>query len=296
MFSPPVVGRLGRDLGLFADHGIDLREHRVSSSMQAFQDLADGSYDLLLTNPDNVLAYRISAANPVGRRLDVHILMGVDRGLGLSLFAAPGIESLADLRGRTVGVDAAATGFAFTLYALMHRRGMQVDRDYECAEIGTTPIRRKILVAGDCAATMLNAGQDWLAEDGGCRRLVRVRDELGPYLGAVLVARESWTVRNVPLVDRLRTAWREANSVALDPTRASTVTAAIGAMLGCGPDVAERARQTLMSPAEGLIADGVIDPAHLQTVIDLRAAYSGSDDAPRLRSAAIADSGLLWRA
>ncbi|HEY2041793.1 MAG TPA: PhnD/SsuA/transferrin family substrate-binding protein [Jatrophihabitans sp.] len=295
VFSSSAVSRLGREHGLFDDAGVQLVEHRVQSSVHAFQDLDAGGLDVLLTSPDNVLAYRLNKSNALGRKLDVQILRGADRGLGLSLMAGPAIKDAEQLRGRDLGVDAAATGFAYTLYALMHQLGMTAGRDYRVVEQGTTPARREALLAGRCSATMLNAGNDVVAEQVGCDRLLRVSEAIGPYLGSVLVARRTWSTEHRNLVARLLDAWTLATELVLDDAQAPNVREMLATMLSCSTDVAEKARQILIDPHEGLLTDGSIDGS-LQTVVDLRAANNGFDDATIVTGSSANDLGLSWQA
>jgi ABC-type nitrate/sulfonate/bicarbonate transport system substrate-binding protein len=294
VFSLSAVSRIGRERGLFDHADVQVVESRVESSVQAFRDLEAGAVDVLLTSPDNVLAYRLNASNALGRKLDIQILRGVDRGLGLSLMARHPIVDAQQLRGSDLAVDAAATGFAFTLYALLHQLGMVAARDYRVVELGTTPMRREALLAGRCSATMLNAGSDVVAEQAGCSRLLRVSEAIGPYLGSVLVARQSWAVEHADLVGRLLEAWTLATQQVLDDSEASSVRAMLATMLKCSPEVAERARQILIDPREGLLRAGSFDDS-LQTVVDLRAANNGFDDSTIIEGFSARDLDLWWQ-
>ena len=96
----------------------------MPSSPAQFRSLETGELDVVMTSPDNVLAYRFLSANPLGRNLPVEILAGIDRGLGLSLCLAPSVTDVADVRDRVVGVDVPESGFAFVAFALLERAGL----------------------------------------------------------------------------------------------------------------------------------------------------------------------------
>lgn len=183
-FSPPVVLDLAASSGLLDAAGIEVTEHPVPSSPAQFRSLADGELQVALTSPDNVLAYRFNPHNPLGRLLDARIVGAVDRALGLGLYGRPGFTA-EDLRGARVGVDVPHSGFALALYALAERLGVRRD-EYELVTLGSTPKRLQALLAGECDATMLNAGNDLLAEAAGCVRLAGVTDHFSPYLGTVV--------------------------------------------------------------------------------------------------------------
>ena len=58
--------------------------------------------------------------------------------------------------------------------------------DYELVTLGSTPRRLEALLAGDCDATMLNAGNELVAERAGCSGSPSVADVVAPYLGTVV--------------------------------------------------------------------------------------------------------------
>src|SRR5262249_19008290 len=186
--SPPVALRVAIATGAARRLGLDVVEAPVSSSPAQFRALVDGSLDAALTSPDNVVAYRYLAANPLGRTLDARILLAVDRGLGLALYGRPGVDRLEAIRGGVVGVDLAESGFAFVASEILARSGLRRGRDYSVAELGATPRRLDALLASGCAATMLGGGNDLRAEAHGCPRLGVVADVCDPYLGTVLAA------------------------------------------------------------------------------------------------------------
>ncbi|HSF26258.1 MAG TPA: PhnD/SsuA/transferrin family substrate-binding protein, partial [Actinomycetes bacterium] len=188
LFSPSIVLAVAEETGGLARRGVEVETVPVTSSPAQFRDLMSGELDLAITNPDNVMLYRFIAANPLGSRHDVRILLGVDRGLGLSVHLAPGLGSLDQLRGGRLGVDVDASGFSFAAYDLLARHGLRRDEDYTVVELGSTPRRLRVLLAGECEATMLGAGNDLLADDAGLTRAVRLTDEVSPYLATVVAA------------------------------------------------------------------------------------------------------------
>ena len=126
-FTRSVVLEVARNDGSLAEAGLEVRESSVASSPAQFASLESREYDLAFTSPDNVLAYRFIADNPLGRHLRVQMLAALDRGLGLSLWLSPIVSSLDGVRGSTLGVDVATSGFAFVGYELLARAGVARD-------------------------------------------------------------------------------------------------------------------------------------------------------------------------
>lgn len=291
LFSPsPVLAHARRSGGL-ARAGLEVEVTRVASSVEQFRDLLAGRYDAVLTSPDNVLAYRYEPGNPLGRTADVRILAAVDRGVGLSLVAGGGCRTVADLAGARVGVDTPGSGFALALFAVLRRAGLTAGTDYEVLELGATPRRLERLLAGDCDATMLNAGFDLRAEAAGCRRLVRVGPELAPYLATVLATTGERLATDGPVIRRLPAVWAEAATELTGPDADDEVAGFARDELGLDPASAARYVETLRDPLEGLVADGRVDPAAVATLVRLRVERGG--DAAGLEPALHPGSGLV---
>ena len=287
-FTPSVLLRVARGTGAVADAGLEVTETPVPSSPGQFSALLDGSLDAVLTSPDNVLAYRYSPTNPLGRTADARIVSAVDRGLGLALYAA---AEPAELRGGTFGVDVPGSGFAFAMYALAESVGLGRD-DYEVVALGSTPKRLQALLRGECAATMLNAGNELHAEAAGYRALAAVSRTCAPYLGTVLAV--VGDARLEP-AGRLATALaRTAADVVTGRLDDPTIAEAAGA-LGLPAPLAERYLARLKDPTEGLVPDGVVDPAAIRTIVDLRRRYRPETDSGTdlFAPALAAGSGLL---
>ena len=264
-FSPSVLLDVARTTGRLAGAGLEVTEVSVASSPGQFRSLADGEIDVAFTSPDNVLAYRSDPANPLGVLLDVELVSGIDRGLGLALYGRPGFTA-AELAGARLGVDVPVSGFALAMYALTEFLGVSRG-GYELLTLGSTPRRLAALRAGDCDATMLNAGNDLLAEESGCVRLASVAEVCGPYLGTVTAV-----IGQAHLAEAR--ALGEALAATIDDIRSGAVTDvavdAAAARLGAGPEVARRYVDRMQSPAEGLLPGAQVDPAARETVAALR--------------------------
>ncbi len=267
-FSPPVVLDVAASTGELAAVGRTVTEHPVASSPAQFSSLLDGELHVALTSPDNVLAYRFSPRNPLQRVLDARIVGAVDRGLGLGLYARPGFGA-GDLRGARVGVDAVTSGFAVALYALAAALG--VDRDeYELVALGSTPKRLQALLGGECDATMLNAGNELVAEEAGCVRLAGVAERLSPYLGTVVaVVGDQYLVPARRLLRALTSTGQAILAGRLD----AEVVAAAQRRLAIGEPLARRYLDRLRSPADGLVPGGHVDRASIPTLVALRTTW-----------------------
>jgi ABC-type nitrate/sulfonate/bicarbonate transport system substrate-binding protein len=291
-FSPSVLLRVARRTGALDEPGLTVQEEAVPSSPAQFRGLDDGTLDAALTSPDNVVAYRFLADNPLGGTRDVRIVAGVDRGLGLALYAQPDITATEQLRGTVVGVDVAASGFAFALLEILARAGLTAGTDYELVELGSTPKRLQALLDGQCAATMLNAGNTLKADAAGLRRLADVTTVAAPYLGTVLAVQGEPT----SAVRALAAVLRETAEVVLsgDGT-VHEVAVEEAEATGLPRPLAKQYVDGLADADHGLVRDGSVDMVALESVVALRrrhmpAAPNGTDP---LHAATHPSSGLV---
>jgi ABC-type nitrate/sulfonate/bicarbonate transport system substrate-binding protein len=285
-FTPSVLLRVARRTGRLRDAGLEVAETPVQSSPGQFTSLLDGTFDAVLTSPDNVIAYRYSRANPLGRTADVRIVSAVDRGMGLALHSR---HPPAELRGAVFGVDVPASGFAFAMYALAESLGLERD-DYEVVALGSTPKRLLALLAGECAATMLNAGNELHAERAGYRALARASDVCGPYLGTVLA-----TVGDPGAPEALAKVLTETSAEILSGALDDEVVEVASTALNLPDPLGHSYLDRLKDPAEGLVPDGVVDPAAIAVLVDLRRRHGRVEAADTYVDALAPGSGLLVR-
>jgi hypothetical protein len=293
-FTPSVLLRVARRTGRLSAAGLEVIEQPVPSSPGQFAALLDGALDAVLTSPDNVLAYRYTAGNPLGRTADVRILCAVDRGMGLALYSRlPPTQ----LRGRVFGVDVPESGFAFAMYALGASLGLSRG-DYRVTALGSTPKRLTALLTGACDATMLNAGNELHAERAGVPALARVSEVCGPYLGTVLAALQPASGKD-PGAGKLRP--HDALAATLTETAAAICAGNVDAevvaeaqeALRLDEPMAKRYLERLRSPTEGLVPDGVVDLAAVRTVVDLRRRYGPATEGDPYAPALVPGSGLV---
>lgn len=286
VLSPSVLLGVAAATGALDRAGLAVEEVPAASSPQQFAALLAGDLDAVLTSPDNVFAHP---------RSGVRILAAVDRGLGLSLFARPGIQASgtdpgAGLRGGVLAVDVPRSGFAFVAYALLARLGLHAGLDYDVRPIGSTPRRAAALAAGECTMSVLNAGSDLRAEAAGCARISRA-STLGPYVGAVLAAPGSTVDEGAPAL-RALTSVLLATSRALVAGHLTRPAAEVAAArLGLDADGVGRYLRTLADPREGLVPTGRLDERALETLSWLRSSHGAGG--PELDALLAPGSGVV---
>lgn len=293
-FSPSVLLEVASVTGRLDAADLEVVEVPTRSSPEQFDDLFEGRLDAALTNPDNVLAYRCVPSNPLGRTGDVRILSAVDRGLGLALFTGPTFPSTDDIRGTTVAVDVRGSGFAFVCFELLARRGLVLDVDYSVTALGATPLRTEALLAGRCSATVLNAGNELMAESMGAHRISSVPD-IGPYAGAVLAATGTSIRDNRAALGSLVAVLTDTASGIASGSLDVIVVDAIRRRLKLSDAAAAEHLAVLTNPTVGLVTNGRLTDAELRTVVGLRRRYASADvaDVAEVKRSGLVDTQFL---
>jgi ABC-type nitrate/sulfonate/bicarbonate transport system substrate-binding protein len=126
---------VAQERGLFEKNGIRVTVQATPGSVAQMTGLSEGKFDIAMTAVDNIVAYVEGQGEaPIGPQPEFFAFMGSDTGF-LSLVTAPEVKAIADLKGRTLSVDALTTGYAFVLFDILRRSGLN-DGDYSVATVG----------------------------------------------------------------------------------------------------------------------------------------------------------------
>ncbi len=273
-FTPSFLIELAQRDGRFADAGLRVTETAVTSSPQQFRSLGAGEYDMIFTNPDNVIAYQFLSDNPLGEKMSLRILGAVDRGLGLGLYRGPDVGET-PFAG-SLGVDVPTSGFAFLAYEILARRGITMS-DLTIETLGATPRRVHALIEGRCDYTILNAGNDLVAEARGCALVAPVR-EIGPYIGTVLATMRIVDTQRVDAHNRFRDALDDTIASVLSGIRDGDVVNAVQSLVGLSGEEARQHLRCVKDLATGLIPSLRVDSASIATIVALRDEHRPSEE------------------
>jgi ABC-type nitrate/sulfonate/bicarbonate transport system substrate-binding protein len=254
--------------GLFARRGLKVDLHFTPNSMVLREGLAKGNYDLAHAAVDNAIAMVELA------KVDVVVVMGGDNGLN-GLYVQPDIRSIADLRGRTVAVDAPNTAYALQLYKMLAMNGVQRG-EYTVKAVGGASSRLEALLKDKSyAASMLNLPHSVRAERGGLRSLGMAVQAIGPYQGSGAFATRSWARANEDTVVRYIQAYLEGLRWVKTPANKAESVALLVERLKLDPEVAGQCSDVVADPAGGYATDARLDVEGFKNVLKLRAEIEG---------------------
>jgi ABC-type nitrate/sulfonate/bicarbonate transport system substrate-binding protein len=266
---------VGQDKGFFAQHGITVETQATPNSVTQMTDFAEGKFDIAMTAVDNIVAYVEGQGEaPIGPQPDFMAVMGSDSGF-LSLVTSPAIKRIAELAGKPLSVDAMTTGYAFVLYEIMRRNGLDKDRgDYEIVRAGGMVQRWNALREGRHAATLLSAPYNIIAKNEGFTEVVKATEIIGAYQGNVAAVRRPWAKQNRSNVVAYISGYRRSIAWLYQPSnRIEAIEILRRHLPQMPPDIAEASHAELLDPVRGFFRTGDIDRAGLASVLELRSRY-----------------------
>ncbi|HEX2350675.1 MAG TPA: ABC transporter substrate-binding protein [Ktedonobacterales bacterium] len=271
----PIVA--AQRLGYFARAGLAVTLSFTNSSAEQLSTLARGEVDLIHTAPDNVIHFDTQpaafGADPTtAPRLA--LLLGGSNG-PLSVYAAPGADDLAALRGRAVGVDNPGSGFALVLRDLLERAGLALDRDYTFTVAGGTGARAAKVAEGSLAATLVYPPFDLLLASKGCHRLSDSTSVYPAYASQALAGERGWVEAHGDLVAAYIAALLAALDWLYTPAQraAAEILLATEAAVGAADVAPALAYAAFTDPQVGFGRTATLSEAGLAQVIALRARY-----------------------
>jgi len=255
----------------------------AANSGQVRDGLAYGDIQVAHAAVDNALALAEGG-------VDVSVVLGCDDGL-ISLVVRPDIQTLEDLRGRALVVDAPQTGFALLAYALLARHGLSRDVDFDVVPAGSSARRLEALRDdthnGAALLTQPYAAQA-LAE--GFRTLGDPLEGIGPYLANAAFVRRDWVDANSEVLTTYIESYLQGLEWACDPENRGDAAMLLQKHLQVD---AALARDMAPVFARHAITGGKVEQAALDTVLSLRRTYLDRTGGTGMTATGLID--MRWR-
>ncbi len=263
-----------QEKGLFTKNGIAVNLSFTPNSVEQIRSLMSGRYDFGTTAYDNVVAYQEGQGETeLPTQPDLFAFMGGYSG-SLRFVTQPDIKTYAALKGKTVGVDAATTGFAFILYKLAAMNGLGMS-DYKIEKLGGTPARVQAMMEGRIAGTMISSPSEILPESKGYTRLGDTTATFGPYQASIGVARRSWAAKNGDQLTAFIRSYVAAMDWLQDPANKDKAVAIYVKHVPSAPrPAAQKAYEVMFAEKEGFQKKAKIDIEGCRTVLKLRSEFA----------------------
>jgi ABC-type nitrate/sulfonate/bicarbonate transport system substrate-binding protein len=251
--------------GMFANYGLAVEVESTESSQSQRDGLAAGRFEIAHAALDNAVAM-IEVA-----KRDVIIVSGGDSGMN-EFFVQPQISSFADLRGKTVVVDAPDTAYALQAKKLMLQHGLREGADYTIKPVGAVALRYKAMISDNSnAAAILNLPFTVEAEARGLKSLGGLVELLGPYQAAGAFVMRKWARDNADALTRYLAAYVQALRWIRDRNNRPEAVNLLVGNLKLDRNIAERTYDLLVVPASGFTPDAKFDVEGFRNMLALRA-------------------------
>jgi len=244
--------------GLFAKRGLAVDLKFTPNSDELRNGLAEGRYQIAHSAVDNAFALKDKA------NVDIAVVFGGDDSFN-RLIVQPEINSLADIKGKTVAVDAVNTAYAFQLYEMLRQKGLNKG-DYQVKPVGGTGQRLEALTKD----------KTYAAEKAGLKAIDTAAAALGAYQGSAGFVLRSWGASNADTLVKFTQAFIEGLRWMLNPANKTEAVALLADRLKLPIDVAGQAYDATL---KGFNPDGALDMEGVRNVLKLRAQFEGGTPA-----------------
>ena len=188
-------------LGYFKEEGLEVEVNSTAGAAAAMQLVVGGRADAAIGNPSGAMI-------AVQKGADVRFYYTSIRGdiYGIGLPADSGLKTLADLKGKTIGVSSFASGGTNYVKGLLKTIGLEAVQDYSLVEVGVGA-----RAAGAYKAKQIQAFSLWdeayvSLSQGGIKIDKVIKDPRAKYfaVGSIVVKRSDLTERRQLLVGLAR--------------------------------------------------------------------------------------------
>jgi ABC-type nitrate/sulfonate/bicarbonate transport system substrate-binding protein len=264
---------VAQDRGLFARNGLTVNVTETPGSVVQWTSLAEGRSDIAITLMDNVVAYREGQGEAPVTVPDAIAVMASDALLMPALMTQPDIKSYEDLRGQTLSVDAALTGLALILYALLEKGGLKPG-DYQIVRTGGVLGRFEGLKRNDFAGALFNTPFSTQLEELGYRSLDTTASVMQHYQGHVVATRAGWAQQNSGALQSFLRALSDAIDWLYDPINKADAFAIFRDRISASDDKAAGiAYSVLFDPKAGFARKGEVNIDGIAKVLELRSKF-----------------------
>ncbi len=183
-----------------------------------------------------------------------------------SFVVKPQIKSVADLRGKIIGVDAPGASTHVLTTLVLRKYRVDPEKDAKVLAVGDEDIRLQQLKLGLIDAAMLGPQGVVLAKRAGFKNLLDVADEIElPFVG--LATASAMIERQRPELKRFLRATVRGNRYSSDPRNRSEMIALMSEWLRLDQETAEHTYGVFLKAAS---RDGLLSPSGMESLVSER--------------------------
>jgi NitT/TauT family transport system substrate-binding protein len=194
---------LARDAGLFAKHGLDVEVISIPGSTVVIQSMLAGEIPISAVSSAAVVEAGLAGA-------DIPIIAGIVNRVTNIVYAVPDVATMADLRGRRVGVPRLGDSTDFLIRYALRQYGMDPERDLAIIQVGGNAEVVTAMQNGAVEAGAIGSPITIKARHLGYRPILDLADLGVPYQHTTVNVVGSYLRSNEDVVRRFLKAYMEA--------------------------------------------------------------------------------------
>jgi ABC-type nitrate/sulfonate/bicarbonate transport system substrate-binding protein len=196
---------VARGAGFFQEAGLDVRPVTLASSGPVMMAL------LMSGHADLVVAGAVAILRGISRGAPVVVVGGHLNRISYALMSAKALKTVADLKGKTIGITGIGGMGEFTVVESLRRNGLIKDRDFSVLNIEGGPAARvAALKSGRVQAVPLTPGQRVQAEKEGFAVLLDTREILTEIPANIIASTREFVGSGPDKMVRLLKAYAKA--------------------------------------------------------------------------------------
>ena len=253
---------------LFAKYGLTIDLIYTPNSRVQRDGLSKGEYQIIQTAADNPVAMvELDKADAI-------IVVGGDNGFN-HIIVQPEINQLADVRGKTVVVDAPNTAFALLLYKALKDNGLDKG-DYKVNPVGGTGERLAAMTSDKTnVAGIMGLPFIFSATAAGLKDMGPAYQSIGAYQSDCVVVMRDWAKTNRDTLIRYIKAVVEGRRWILAPVNRTEAIQLLSNKTRASVDSAAKTYAVVTDPINGFAKDAKLDMQGFRNVLKLRAEIEG---------------------
>ena len=191
------------DAGFYKEEGLDVDTIYIASSPIAAKATLAGEIVISAQNSQVIADSGLQGADLVAIGATVNIVP-------FYVMAAPEIKTVADLRGKTIGVSrfGAATDFGMRMF--LNKHGLEAHKDVAFIQIGGMPEIAAALSKKMIAAAPMSYPMVYIAEQGGAKVLANLAKDEIPFVHLTLTTTKRFVKEKRPVAKAFLRAYSKA--------------------------------------------------------------------------------------
>jgi NitT/TauT family transport system substrate-binding protein len=178
--------------GFFKEAGIDPKFEIYDGADRILGDLRSGSHQIGITSIENVIAEAYKGST-------LRVVAGSAQRPPHFIIAQPEIKTLADLKGKLIGVVSMQEGTTFFVKDIAKKGGFDL-ADVKVQAVGGSPTRARLLRERKIDAGLQPYPLSYEAEAAGFSNLGAIADLVPDYQFTSVVVDETWARANKPVL------------------------------------------------------------------------------------------------